>query len=71
MGTPDEVAAALYLCHTQGRYHELPALRMFAERVLPSIADPDQLLETLLTPIDEHHIPDKWESLLREFLDKE
>ncbi|MCP4407420.1 MAG: endonuclease domain-containing protein [Gammaproteobacteria bacterium] len=71
VGTPDEVAAALYLCHTQGRYHELPALRMFAERVLPSIADPDQLLETLLTPIDEHHIPDKWESLLREFLDKE
>lgn len=69
VGTPDEVAAALYLCHTQGRYHDLPALRMLAERVLPRIIDPDRLVESLLTPVDEHLIPQRWVSLLHEFLE--
>lgn len=69
VGTPDEVAAALYLCHIQGRYHDLPALKMFADRVLPRITDPDRLVDSLLTPVGEHHIPRKWVDLLHEFLD--
>jgi hypothetical protein len=68
VGTPEEVAAALWMCYSQGRYRDLPAMRLFAERVLPGLSDPERLVKDMLTPADEHLIPPSWSSVLFDFL---
>ncbi len=37
VGSPDEVAAALWLCHTQGRFRETETGRIFMDQVLPGM----------------------------------
>jgi hypothetical protein len=68
VGTPEEVAAALWMCYSQGRYRDLPTMRLFAERVLPGLADPERLVKVMLTPGDEHLIPPSWSNVLFDFL---
>ena len=68
VGTPDEVAAALWMCYSQGRYRDLPLMRLFAERILPGLTDPETLVKAMLTPSDEHLIPPLWSDVLFDFL---
>jgi hypothetical protein len=68
VGTPDEVAAALWLCHAQGRYRDAPLMEYFVNRVLPGIADPEALVEAELTLSADHRLPLKWLHRLQSFL---
>ncbi len=68
VGSPEEVAAALWLCHSQGRYRDTPAGQVFIDHILPKLQSPHQLLENLLTPTDEHRIPPTWLNLIHAYL---
>lgn len=69
VGTPEEVCAALWLCHKQDRFRDLPVMRCFVDRVLPKLTDPDTLVESLLTPSTDHRLPPDWVDRLQCFLD--
>jgi UDP-N-acetyl-alpha-D-muramoyl-L-alanyl-L-glutamate epimerase len=64
VGTPDEMIAALWLCH-DGRLHAgTPALALFRERVLPGLEDPQRLVEDCLRPSEDHLVPARWQPVL-------
>ena len=68
VGSPEEVAAALWLCYSQGRYRDTSPGKVFMEQVLPQLQDPDQLVNNLFGPVNEHQIPPKWLNLVNNYL---
>jgi UDP-N-acetyl-alpha-D-muramoyl-L-alanyl-L-glutamate epimerase len=57
VGTSDETRAALYLATRRG-YDDAPVMQMFKTHVLPQMMEPDVVVRDLLTPINEHMIPE-------------
>lgn len=70
VGSPEEMAAALWLCYAQGRYRDTSAGRVFIEHILPELHDPEQLVNKLLAPADEHRLPPAWLNLVHTYLAK-
>jgi hypothetical protein len=68
VGTPDEVTAALWLCHERSLHAATPALTLFRERVLPGLRDPQRLVDEALRPSEEHLIPARWAETLHAYL---
>jgi len=68
VGTPDEVTAALWLCHERGLHDATPALALFRERVLPTLSDPQRFVEEALCPSGEHLVPRRHAQMLHAYL---
>ena len=58
VGEPDEVIAALWLLHRDGRFAASPALGLARERIFPSLREPERLVERVLAPSEEHLLPE-------------
>jgi UDP-N-acetyl-alpha-D-muramoyl-L-alanyl-L-glutamate epimerase len=69
VGTPDEVAAALWLASRRHADSDLPALRWFAGEVAPRLADPDELVRRELAVSPLHRIPPDWADVLHRYLE--
>ena len=64
VGTPEEMTAALWLCHERRLHASTPALALFRDRVLPVLAEPEALVEECLRPSDEHLVPVTYQPVL-------
>ena len=60
VGTPEETKAALYLAQKNGWSGESAVLKMFQTEVLPTIKDPEGLVEECMTPSKYHAIPKRF-----------
>lgn len=60
VGEPDEVRAAMYMLHRDGKFLETPTMHMFARDVLPTILDGEALCEKVVNPRKEHAIPEAY-----------
>lgn len=68
VGTPDEVAAALWLASERRGNSDLPIMRWFREERALGMTDPEGLVRRELAPGDDHRIPPSWIGVLREYL---
>jgi len=68
VGTPEEVAAALWMLREQGRMAGTPAMDLFTTRVLPGLSDPEGLLAAELAAADEDAMPPRWRGALDAYL---
>ena len=69
VGTPGEVAAALWLSCRRDPDSPLPALRWFRDSVAPTLEDPEELVRRELAPSPVHRLPDRWRDALADHLD--
>jgi hypothetical protein len=69
VGTPDEVAAALWLASRRHTDSDLPALRWFAEEVAPGLVDPEELVRRELAVSPHHRLPSDWADVLQRYLE--
>lgn len=63
VGTPSEAKAAFLLAGKNG-YENTIAYKLFAEEALPTIENPDALIQECLTSSDDHAIPKEYQSIL-------
>lgn len=68
VGTPEEVAAALWALRQQGRMADTVAMALFVEQVLPGLSDPAALLAAESAPSDEDAMPRRWREALDAYL---
>lgn len=64
VGTPEETAAAFHLAHKRGDLEDTAAMKLFVEKVLPKKPNGEALVHAMLTPVEEHVIPDQFVSAL-------
>jgi UDP-N-acetyl-alpha-D-muramoyl-L-alanyl-L-glutamate epimerase len=64
VGTPEEVTAALLLAKHYPENRETCVMKMFDAEVLPSIKNPDHVIEACLNISDEHCIPEEYRSIV-------
>jgi len=64
VGTSNEVRAAFLLAHQRGDLDSTPIMQMFLKEVLPTIKDPDALIEAELKPGSKHAIPKEFLSAI-------
>ncbi len=64
VGTPEETAAAFVLARKRDNWDDTPIMSMFIESVLPTIDNPEKLINKVMTKSDEHCIPNEFLSLL-------
>jgi hypothetical protein len=61
VGTAEETKAALLLAHRRGDLEDTAIMTMFVRDVLPTIADPEKLIQSTLNAPSRHCIPKQWE----------
>lgn len=66
VGTAKEVAAALYLAHETGDYEDTLAMKMFAADVLPSLKNPEEIVEECLTSASIESVPEPFKPIFAE-----
>ncbi len=69
VGTPGEVAAALWLSCRRDPDSTLPALRWFRDTVAPSLEDPEEQVRREFAPSPVHRLPTRWRDALADYLD--
>ncbi|PIR48703.1 hypothetical protein COU80_03300 [Candidatus Peregrinibacteria bacterium CG10_big_fil_rev_8_21_14_0_10_55_24] len=57
VGSREDIQAAFLLAHRRGELEETPAMQLFLKESLPTITDPDALIQRALSPSKEHRIP--------------
>lgn len=68
VGTPDEVAAALWALYRDGRFSGTMGMDRFGSAVLPGLSDPAALWRSEMTPSREDAMPPKWRERLDAFI---
>jgi hypothetical protein len=68
VGTPGEVAAALWLASQRAPLSGLAVIRWFSDTVGPSLELPDQLVGRELAPGPSHLLPERWRDALADYL---
>lgn len=68
VGTPEEVSAAMWRLHDDGRAVTGPAGAVFAEECLPTLADPEALWRAELTPARDDALSPRWRARLNAYL---
>ncbi|MFT4976215.1 MAG: hypothetical protein ACI8S6_002111 [Myxococcota bacterium] len=68
VGTPEEVAAALWSLHQQGRMAGTPAMALFIDHVLPTLSDPAALYAAESAADPEDAMPARWREALDAYL---
>lgn len=68
VGTPEEVAAALWSLHQQQRLQGTPAMDLFVEQVLPTLTDPAALFAAEMAADPEDAMPPQWREALDAYL---
>lgn len=68
VGTPDEVAAALWALHRDGRMAETAGMRRFVDEVLPNLPDPAGMWAAEMTPSAEDAMHPRWRERLDAYL---
>ena len=68
VGTPEEVSAAMWRLHADGRGIAGPAGAVFAEEVLPMLPEPEALWRTELTPASDDAMSPRWRARLNAYL---
>ena len=69
VGTPGEVAAALWLSCRREPDSPLPALRWFRDTVAATLEDPQEQVRRELAPSPVHRLPARWRDALADYLD--
>lgn len=64
VGTPEETKAALLLINQKDEFKRSATMKMFIEEVLPTIEDPEELIEEALSPNLDHSVPPEFATLL-------
>ncbi len=64
VGTPDETKAAFLLARKRGDLRDTAAMKMFEAEILPTINDPEKLIEDCLKPNTKHCLPKEFVSLV-------
>lgn len=67
VGEPDEYLAALLLLSKHSEWQGDRVVNHFQSSVLSAVADPDRVLENVLSFSEEHIIPARYEALLRAY----
>ncbi len=65
VGTPEETKAAMYLAYQTGDYSGTPVMSYFESEVLPTIQDPEKLVNEVFTYGDDSRIPMEFQSVLK------
>ena len=60
VGPPEEVSAALYLASQKEEFSKTALVKYFLKEILPSIEDPDALVEKTLAFHDDHLVPEDY-----------
>lgn len=60
VGTVEETSAAFLLAHRKGELEDTKAMGIFAEKILPTIKNPDALIASVMTASDDHAIPEEF-----------
>ncbi len=64
VGTADETKTAFLLAMRRGDLSDTPVMKMFVAEVLPTISDPDKLINEALAPRSGHCIPPTFSPLI-------
>jgi hypothetical protein len=64
VGTPEETQAAFLLAHERGDLDQSSAMKLFLEKVLPTVKQPGKLTEEVLKSGSDHCIPQPFLSLI-------
>ena len=62
VGTPEETQAAFLLAHEHGDLDRSKAMKLFLEKVMPTLKQPKKLIEEALKPSSDHCIPTLFQS---------
>ncbi len=66
VGEIEESLAAFYLLSQQLEWQTTAVVAWFMAQVLPQLTNPQQLVQTVLTPTDQHQVPDDFLPVLAE-----
>lgn len=64
VGTPDETKAAFLLAAKRSDLKDTAVMKMFTKEVLPSIKNPEKLIESVLAATTEHCIPNEFQKFI-------
>ena len=67
VGEPDEYLAALLLLSKRSEWHGDMVVNHFQSLVLSTVADPDRIVENVLSFSEQHTIPTRYEASLRAY----
>jgi hypothetical protein len=68
VGTPEEVAAAMWSLHRQGRLAGSPAMALLTSDVLPGLSDPEALYASEMAAAEDDSMPARWREILDDYL---